>query len=130
MEIPDYACKIELFCSVNPSEDPKKVEQAVNNIFPNIEIKINKTSLKAVSQNLEDLTNIYNAIHLHRSYRIYRQFLNNNQRKNTTWFYLNKQAAFADSIVLCDEAQESALGPIKIILTSQNIEQIINWLVS
>lgn len=130
MEIPDYACKIELFCSVNPSEDPKKVEQAVNNIFPNIEIKINKTSLKAVSQNLEDLTNIHNAIHLHRSYRIYRRFLTNNQRKNTTWFYLNKQAAFADSIVLCDEAQESALGPIKIILTSQNIEQIINWLVS
>jgi len=32
--------------------------------------------------------------------------------------------------VLCDEAEESPLGPIKIILTSKSIEQIIDWLVS
>jgi len=42
---------------------------------------------------------------------------------------LNKQAALANTIVLCDEPEESPLGPIKIILTSKGIEQIIDWLV-
>ena len=27
MKIPSISCKIEMFCSVNPSEDPKKIEK-------------------------------------------------------------------------------------------------------
>jgi|TARA_Y100000815_G_scaffold61902_1_gene50225 predicted RNA binding protein with dsRBD fold (UPF0201 family) len=50
--------------------------------------------------------------------------------KDSTWFYLNKQAAFANVIALCDEADESPLGPIKVVLHSKNIEDVIDWLVS
>jgi len=46
------------------------------------------------------------------------------------WFYLNKQAAFANVTVLCDEADESSLGPIKVVLHSTNIEDVKEWLVS
>ena len=48
-----------------------------------------------------------------------------NMAENSTWFYLNKQAAFVDVIALCNDADESALGPIKIVLNSNNIEEII-----
>ena len=95
-----------------------------------MEIQVDDTSLKASSQNLESLSNIYETIHSHRSQRTYRRFMKKNLRENTTWFYLNKQAALADSVVLCDEADESPLGPIKIILTSNAIEEIIDWLAS
>jgi hypothetical protein len=50
--------------------------------------------------------------------------------KDSTWFYLNKQAAFVDVIAICNEADESPLGPIKIVLHSTNIEDVIEWLVS
>jgi len=128
LKIPDLDCQIEAYCSINPSEDPSKVKQAVSNVLPDVEIQVDNTSLKATSQNLESLSNIYETIHSHRSQRIYRRFMNKNLRENTTWFYLNKQAALADSVVLCEEADESPLGPIKIILISNAIEEIIDWL--
>jgi len=130
MKIPDFNCKIDAYCTINPSEDQTKVEQAISNILPDVEIQINDDSLKATSQNLETLSNIFEVIHSRKIQRIYRRFLNNNLRNDSTWFYLNKQAAFSNTIALCDEAEESPLGPIKIALTSKNIEDIIDWLVS
>ncbi len=130
MKIPDFNCKIDVYCTINPSEDQTKVEQAISNILPDVEIQINDDSLKATSQNLETLSNIFEVIHSRKIQRVYRRFLNNNLCNDSTWFYLNKQAAFSNMIALCDEAEESPLGPIKIVLTSKNIEEIIDWLVS
>jgi len=130
MKIPDSNCKIDVYCTINPSEDQTKVEQAISNILPDIEIQINDDTLKATSQNLETLSNIFQVIHSHKIQRVYKRFLNNNLRNDSTWFYLNKQAAFSNTVSLCDEAEESPLGPIKIVLTSKNIEEIIDWLVS
>ncbi len=130
MNIPDFNCKIDVYCTINPSEDRTKVEEAISNILPDIEIQINDDSLKATSQNLETLSNIFEVIHSHKIQRVYKRFLNNNLRNDSTWFYLNKQAAFSNTVSLCDEAEESPLGPIKIVLTSKNIEEVIDWLVS
>jgi len=129
MQIPDFNCKIDAFCAIYPSEDPSKVKEAISNVLPNIEIQLSKDSIKATSQNLETLTNIFVAINSRRIHRVYRRCLNKNRSEDSTWFYLNKQAALANTIVLCDEPEESPLGPIKIILTSKGIEQIIDWLV-
>ena len=130
MRIPNIDCKIDVYCTINPSEDQSKVEQAISNVLPDAEIQISDDSIKAISQNLETLSNIFEVIHSRKIQRVYRRFLNNNLRNDSTWFYLNKQAAFSDTVALCDEAEESPLGPIKIVLTSKNIEDIIDWLVS
>ena len=29
---------IQIFCQINPSEDPEKVKSTINNIFPEIEL--------------------------------------------------------------------------------------------
>lgn len=55
--------------------------------------------------------------------------LEDNLKNNTTWFYLNKQAAFVEQIAICQESDESPLGPIKVTLTSSNIDAIIDWIV-
>ena len=52
-----------------------------------------------------------------------------NLHDDTTWFYLNKQAAFVEQIAICEESNESPLGPIKVTLTSSNIDAIIDWIV-
>ncbi len=129
MKTPDVSCTIDAYCSINPSEDPKKVEQAITNVLVDVNIKINKETLRATSTSLESLEKIYEAIHSHQSKNAYRRQLKQNLRDDSSWFYLNKQAAFVNTIALCSESEESPLGPIKIVLSSKNIDMIIEWLV-
>ena len=119
-----------MFCSVNPSEDPKKIEKAISNIFTYSNIKTEIFSISAQSKNLKSLEIIYETIHTKQSQKIYRRNLEKNLENDTTWFYLNKQAAFVEKIAICEEADESPLGPIKVILTSSHIDRIIDWIVS
>lgn len=126
--IPVLDCKIEAYCEINPSEDPKKIEQVMENVLNNVEFKINTGSITATSGEIESLSKIYESIQKHRSQNVYLRFLNDNLDGNETWFYLNKQAAFVNSVSLCENVEESALGPIKIIIRSKNIERVIEWL--
>ena len=126
----DVNCKVSAFCTINASEDMEKVRTAVSNILTDMDEKITGDSLVANSNNYESLTKIYETMRSRRSKSAYRRHLMRNMAKDSTWFYLNKQAAFANVIALCDEADESPLGPIKVVLHSKNIEDVIDWLVS
>ncbi len=129
MNTPSLKCKIEVFCAINPSEDPNKVEYAIENVIPNCKIIFDKFSLKGVSNELYSLEKIHEDINSMKSQRIYLRTLKKNLSNDSTWFYLNKQAAFANKIAICEESNESPLGPIRIILTSFDIDRIIEWLV-
>jgi hypothetical protein len=128
MKIPNINCKIEIVCPVNLSEDPDKVIQAISNIFPHSNIKNENFSIKAQSNELKSLEKIYESIVSTQSQKSYTRNLENNLDGNSTWFFLNKQAAFVDQVAICDEAEESPLGPIKVILNSSNIDGIIDWI--
>ena len=130
MKIPELSCNIEVFCAINPSEDLRKIETAILNIFPDIEINKNNMQITGVSKKIESLSRIFEIIHNRRITDVYRRTLNQNLSGNSTWFYLNRQAAYVDVIALCNEEDESPLGPIEIILDSQQIEQVIDWLTS
>lgn len=130
MKTPDVSCTIDVYCYINPSEDPKKVEQAITNILVDVDVKINKESLRVTSTSLESLQKIYETINSHHSKNAYRRQLNQNMSDESSWFYLNKQAAFVNSVALCSESEESPLGPIKIVLNSKNIQAVIEWLIS
>jgi len=126
---PSFSCTIEIFCSANPSEDPKKIKAAIRNVLPDCEIKLEEFSIKGFSKNTSSLEKIRENIHTMKQQRIYRKTLEKNIANNSTWFYLNKQAAYADKLAICEESDESPLGPMKIVLSSKNIERIIEWLV-
>jgi len=129
MRSPNISCRIEIFSLINPSEDPKKIETAILNIFPNAKIKTDNFSITSNSKDLHLLEKIYDAINSNQSQKIYQRQLKKNLGNDSTWFYLNKQAAFVGTIALCEEAEESPLGPIKVTLTSLNIDKIIDWLI-
>lgn len=128
--IPEIDCRIEAFCEVNPSEDPQKIQQLLSNVLDEVEFSTSENSMRASSQQIESLSKIHKSIQNHSTRRVYWRFLNNNLDGNETWFYLNKQAAFVNSVALCEHANESPLGPIKITIQSKNIERIIEWLTS
>ena len=129
MKIPNINCKIEMFCAVNPSEDPDKTQKSISNIFPYSTIKTENYSISAESKDLTSLEKIYEVVHSKQSQKTYRRNLQKNLKNDSTWFYLNKQAAFVEKIAICEEAEESPLGPIKVILTSPKIDEIIEWFV-
>ncbi len=129
MKIPIISCKIKMSCLINPSEDPDKIKKAISNIFPYSTIKNENSSISAQSKELKSFEKIYESIQTNQSQRIYSRNLENNLDNDTTWFFLNKQAAFVEKVVICDEAEESPLGPIKVTLTSPNIDGVIDWMV-
>jgi len=126
----DVDCKISIYCDINESEDMNKVRTAVSNIVTDMDEKMTDDALVANSTNYESLTKIYETMRSRRTKSAYRRHLMRNMTEDSTWFYLNKQAAFADVIALCDEEDQSPLGPIKVVLHSKNIEDVIDWLVS
>ena len=129
MNTPNLSCKIEMFCTVNPSESIEKVEQTISSIFPYSVIKNNEFTINAISKELRSFEKIYHFIHNNKLQKNFLRSLEDNLENDITWFYLNKQAAFVDKIAICEEFDESPLGPIKVTLTSSNIDRIIDWIV-
>ena len=128
MNIPTIKCKVEVICPVNLSEDLDKIKHAISNIFPDLTIKNEIFSIKAQSNELKSLEKISETISSSQSQKIYTRNLENNLEGDSTWFFLNKQAAFVGIVAICDEAEESPLGPIKVTLTSSNIDAVIDWI--
>ena len=126
----DVDCKISAYCTINASEDVNKVRTSLSNVLTDMDEKVTGDSLVVNSNNYESLTKIYETMRTRKTKSAYRRHLMRNMTEDSTWFYLNKQAAFANVTVLCDEADESPLGPIKVVLHSTNIEDVIEWLVS
>lgn len=126
----NFSCNIEVFSSVSPSEDPLKIEQVISNILPNCEIKKTKFSISGYSKDIQSLEKIHETIKSKQLQKIYKRNFQKNMETCTTWVYLNKQAAFVDTITICEQPEESPLGPIKLILSSRHIDEIVDWLVS
>ena len=122
------SCKVQVSCQINPSEDPSKVETAILNIFPDLEISISDKLLLGKSNGMNTLSNVSESIRSKNTKNIYQRILKKNSNENSTWFYLNKQAAFVNTVSLCNESNESPLGPIKVVLEGNDIENIIQSL--
>ena len=120
---------INFFCEVNPSEDVEKIKTTIFNLFPDVKTKIENDQLSGNFEGIELLTTILQSVQHRNIKKTFLRILKSNISDNTTWFYLNKQAAFVNVVALCDEANESALGPIKIILESNDIEKTIQTII-
>lgn len=128
VNVPNIACKIEVYAAVTPSEDPEKIRTAISNVIEDASYEFKEGSMRAISKDLASLSKIRETIRKRKVNRVYRRQMKFNGDDDTTWFYLNKQAAFVDVIAICDEAEESPMGPIKVILHSKNMEKITDWL--
>ncbi len=123
-------CRIEASCAVNPSEDPGKVAAAVSNVLPGCTARPGDRSVSATSDSLASLEKIRESIQSRQSQAAYRRALERHADGGATWFYLNKQAAFAGKVALCEAAEESPLGPIRVALASSSIGEVIGLLTS
>ena len=119
--------RVETYISL--SEDYNKVLLSLNNITCDCQFTLNNTLIYSENHTLNSLLKIFNQIRDKQTFSILRRLLNKNKYKNQTWFLLNKQAAFMNKVVLCDDEADSPLGPIKIILESDDIDHLIDSLI-
>ncbi|MFP3290279.1 MAG: RNA-binding domain-containing protein [Nitrososphaeria archaeon] len=120
--------KLYISARVNPSEDPEKVKKAIINLTdPKDEIKVEmmqdiikveagEYTLKKLLQAIKDKDMTYLMLRL----------LNENKKGDKFFLMLNKQAAFVSRVVMCDDPQESPLGPITIEFDNESIKYVIN----
>jgi uncharacterized protein len=123
----DLELKIET--AVNPSESPEKVISAITNIFGWCSPELRYGSLIVASCfALGCLRTIYDQIRSRSAMGVLRRMLTNNRSSNTTWFLLNKQAAAVGTVVVIEEESESPLGPIRVRIMSDGLDELIEWL--
>jgi predicted RNA binding protein with dsRBD fold (UPF0201 family) len=112
---------------INLTEDVQKVVFAVKNVLPNTEPVISKNNLYIKMNNFDRLRKIKDKIRSKKTLAVLQRILYNNYNMQSTWFLLNKQAAFSDVVVLVENENESPLGPIKITVNGCELERINEW---
>ena len=115
-------------CPVHPSEDPREVARAVSYAMDGAEVPASPGGILFESPGLGCLGRVRTGMEARR--RTFIRQLESNRDGDSTWFYLNKQAAWAGSIALCAEPDESPLGPIRVSVRSPDISGAILWLAS
>jgi uncharacterized protein len=121
--------ELKIESAVNPSESPEKVLSAITNIFGECSPEFKYGSLiVAGCFALGSLRIVYDQIRSRAAMGVLRRMLIDNRISNTTWFLLNKQAAAAGILVVIEDETESPLGPIRVKLVSDELDNIIEWL--
>jgi hypothetical protein len=124
--------KVHVEAEINPTESEDKVKQAVENIFGNVETKIQSiykgARLTAETKSLESLTKLCNLLRRERIRDAARRALFDGLSGKTISFCLNKQVAFAGHVSFSKEVAESPLGPIKVKIECENPRELIDWL--
>jgi len=117
---------------INPTESEEKVKKAIENIFGNVQTKVQSIYkgglLTAETTGLEPLTKLYNLLRRERIRDAARRALYEGLTGKTITFCLNKQVAYAGHVSFSKEVAESPLGPIKVKIECENPRELIDWL--
>ena len=123
---------IQAETEINPTEAEEKVKVAVSNVLGNASTVVkpeDKCSvLTAGASGQDSLIKFRNLLRTDRIRDAARRVLFHSIRGNIINFCLNKQVAYAGHISFSEESAESPLGPIRVIITSDNPRMLIEWL--
>ena len=121
--------ELKIEAAVNASESPDKVISAISNIFDGCLPEVKYGSL-VIGRffDLGCLTITYDQVRSRAALGVLRRMLVDNRISNTTWFLLNKQAAFAGVAVVTEDETESPLGPIRVKIVCDELDELIDWL--
>ncbi len=117
---------------VKSTEDEGKVMASILNVFPTVSFE----TLELVSRKhvigrvlgLEGLEQFRSFLSRERILAAARRVMIGSIENGRIVFCINKQVAFAKRVSFCEAEGESPLGPIKVTVDAENIDQLIDWL--
>ncbi len=117
---------------IKHTEDYEKVEEAITNIFGNVEFKIdtgyNSKILKVEMKGKDSLSRFRDLLRIDQIRNASRRVLFKGISEKKIVFFLNKQVAFANHISFSEEESESPLGPIRVQINYDDPKSLIIWL--
>ena len=121
--------EIKVEAPVNPSEDPEKVSDAITKVLMKCMPEFRYGSrMIGKTTGPEALALIYEQVRSRSAMGVLRRMLLDNRAGQSTWFFLNKQAAAAGIASVIEEEQESPLGPIRVSINCEELDPLIDWL--
>lgn len=79
-----------------------------------------------VEGNLELLSSLKNRILKNEQEELVTSILERNRKDDSSFFFINKQSAYNNSVHLIDESL-STLGDLEVIIFSESLDDVINW---
>jgi len=123
---------VKIYVDVNPTEDPNKVQVAVEKVLGGIPLEIvqdeDKKQLVGKSEGCEALLRFHDLLRREQILDAARKVLFKGIQGNTICFYLNKQVAYVGHISFSQSTGESPLGPIRVEIESDDPRAVIDWL--
>lgn len=121
---------MSLEAKLSPSEDPQKVLEAMKSILGDVPHTVMEEGslIRVESSAPESLDKLHDQLrdrHVRGAAR--RRFLTGRSGRRTT-VMVNRQAAAAGVVALCDSEEESPLGPVFLTIQSRNLDELIQWL--
>jgi uncharacterized protein len=114
---------------INSSENAKRVIKCITNTINGGDPSLEENYVVVRSKGLLALHHIRVGVKLRQSARVLRRLVDYNRNGNSTWFLLNKQAAYCGVIAIVESRDESSLGPIKVTITSSDLDRVLTWLI-
>lgn len=122
--------ELKVEAPVNSSEDPQKVIDAITNVVERCSPEFRYGSrVVGRATGAEPLSILYEQVRSRSAMGVLRRMLLDNRAGDSTWFLLNKQAATAGIAAVIEEEQESPLGPIRVAISCEELDALVDWLV-
>lgn len=119
--------RVKVEAKIHPSEDTEKVLEAIKSFFPTLDLELKDEKVVGTSEKLESLENFKNKLGLQAIRDSARRELRKERSENSIKFCLNRQAAVVGKVSFSGE--DTPLGPIKVSIHSQRIEDLVDFLV-
>jgi predicted RNA binding protein with dsRBD fold (UPF0201 family) len=118
--------KLRVETEIRPTEDQTKVEAAVKNIFPTLDLIRNEKFLVGESTEVLTLDRLHYLLRSQMILDSARSVMHRGKHDNVIRFMLNKQVALVGKLSFTEG--ESPLGPIVVTLEAPDIDRLIDYL--
>ena len=130
MTEPDFGANLTLEAIVSPSEDPIRVARALVGLVNEAAVEVTQrtTLVRHQTSSVKALVHIREQLRDRHVRSAARRQLLLRKEGTTSSLLLNRQAAAAGVVAVCGTPEESPLGPVDLIIGSERLDEVIDWL--